>query len=61
MFENRVLRTVFGPKKDKVTGAFRKLHNELHNLYSSPNVIRRMECVGYGGYEKCIQNFDWKD
>jgi hypothetical protein len=38
---NRVLRRIFGPKKDEVTGDWRKLHNEeLHNLYSSPNIIR---------------------
>jgi hypothetical protein len=41
MFENRVLRRIFGPKRDEVTGDWRKLHNEeLHNLYSSPNIIR---------------------
>jgi hypothetical protein len=41
MFENRVLRRIFGPKRDEVTGAWRKLHNkELHDLYSSPSVIR---------------------
>jgi hypothetical protein len=40
MFENRVLR-IFGPKRDGVTGGGRKLHNEeLHNLYSSPSIIR---------------------
>ena len=39
-FENRVLRRIFGPKKDKVTGERRKLHNEeLNDLYSSLNVI----------------------
>jgi hypothetical protein len=37
LFENRVLRRVFGPKRDEVTGGCRKLHN---NLYSSPNIIR---------------------
>jgi hypothetical protein len=37
----RVLRTIFGPKRDEVSGGSRKLHNEeLHSLYSSPNVIR---------------------
>jgi hypothetical protein len=41
VFENRVLRRIFGPKKDGVTGGWRKLHNEeLHNLYSSPSIIR---------------------
>jgi hypothetical protein len=41
---NRVLRRIFGPKRDEVTGDWRKLHNEeLHNLYSSPNIIRMME------------------
>jgi hypothetical protein len=39
-FENRVLRRIFGPKRDEVTGGWRKLHNEeLHNLYSSPGII----------------------
>jgi hypothetical protein len=38
VFENRVLRRIFGPKRDEVTGDCRKLHNEeLRNLYSSPN------------------------
>jgi hypothetical protein len=41
VFENRVLRSIFGPKGDEVTGDWRKLHNEeLHKLYSSPNIIR---------------------
>jgi hypothetical protein len=39
--ENRVLRRIFGPKKDEVTGEWRKLYNEeLHILYSSPDIIR---------------------
>jgi hypothetical protein len=43
VFENRVLRRIFGPKRDEVTGEWRKLHNEgLHNLYSSPNIIRQI-------------------
>jgi hypothetical protein len=42
VFENRVLTKIFEPKKDGVTGGWRKLHNEeLHNLYHSPNIIRR--------------------
>jgi hypothetical protein len=53
VFENRVLRRIFGPKKDEVTGGWRKLYNEkLHNLYSSPSIIRmiksnRMRWAGY--------------
>jgi hypothetical protein len=44
VFENRVLRRIFGPKKDEVTGEWRKLHNEkLHNLYSSPDIIRQVK------------------
>jgi hypothetical protein len=40
VFENRVLRRIFGPKRDEVTGDWRKLHNEeLHNLYSSPSKL----------------------
>jgi hypothetical protein len=41
VFENRVLRRIFGTKRDEVTGEWRKLHNkELHDLYSSPSIIR---------------------
>jgi hypothetical protein len=44
VFENRVLRRIFGPKRDEVTGEWRKLHNEeLHNLYSSPDIIRKIK------------------
>jgi hypothetical protein len=52
VFENRVLRRVFGPKRDEATGERRGLHNEeLNDLYSSPNTIRviklRMRWAGY--------------
>jgi hypothetical protein len=53
VFENRVLRKLFGPKRDGVTGGWRKLHNEkLHNLYSSASIIRiiksrRMRWAGH--------------
>jgi hypothetical protein len=53
VFENRILRRIFGPKRDEMTGEWRKLHNEeLHNLYSSPDIIRqiksrRMRCAGH--------------
>ena len=41
VFENRVLRRVFGPKRDEVTGEWRKLHNEeISDLYSLPNIVR---------------------
>ena len=41
MFENRVLRRIFGPKRDEVTGEWRKLHNEeLNDLYSSLNIVQ---------------------
>jgi hypothetical protein len=52
VFENRVLRRIFGPKRDKMTGEWRKLHKgELNDLYSSPNTVgviksRRMRWVG---------------
>jgi hypothetical protein len=45
--ENRVLRRIFGPKRDEVTGEWRKRHNEeLHNLHSSPNIIRQIRSRG---------------
>jgi hypothetical protein len=44
VFENRVLGRIFGPKRDDVTGEWKKLHNEqLHILYSSPNIIRQIK------------------
>jgi hypothetical protein len=43
VFENRVLWRIFGPERDEVTGEWRKLHREeLHNLYSSPDIIRQI-------------------
>jgi hypothetical protein len=44
VFENKGLRRIFGPRRDEVMGDWRKLHNEeLHNLYSSPNIIRKIK------------------
>jgi hypothetical protein len=44
VFENRILRRIFGPKRDKVTGEWRNLHSEeLQNLYSSPDIIRQIK------------------
>jgi hypothetical protein len=66
VFENRVLRRIFGPKRDQVTGEWRKMHNgELHNLYSSPDIkadqIKENEvggaCGTRGRGEKRVQGF----
>jgi hypothetical protein len=44
VFENRVLRRIFGHKRDEVTGEWRKLHSgKLHNLYSSPDIVRQIK------------------
>jgi hypothetical protein len=53
VIENRVLRRIFGPKRDEVTGGWRKLHNEeLHNMYYLPSIIgmvksKRMRWAGH--------------
>jgi hypothetical protein len=69
VFENRVLRIIFGPKRDEATGEWRKLHNEeLHNFYSSPDIIRqvksrRMRWAGHVarmGEERKVQGFGVK-
>ena len=66
LLENRVLRRIFGPKRDEVTGEWRKLHNEeLNDLYSSPNIVRvnkfrimrwaaHVACMGE---KRCLQGF----
>jgi hypothetical protein len=53
VFENRVLRRIFGPKRDEVIGGWRKLHNEeLHNLHCSPSIIRIIKSrrMGWAGH-----------
>jgi hypothetical protein len=67
LFENRVLRRIFGPKGDEVTGGCTKLHEELHNLYCSLSTVRIIEPrkmrwawhVAPMG-EKCIWNIGGK-
>jgi hypothetical protein len=62
VFENRMLRRIFGPKRDEVTGDWRKLHNEeLHNLYSLPNIIkmiksRKMRWAGHVARRRAKRN-----
>ena len=67
VFENRVLRRIFGSKRDEVTGKWRKLHEKLNNLYSPPNIIWVMKPrKGWAGHvagmrkERCIQGFGWE-
>jgi hypothetical protein len=57
VFENRLLRRIFGPKRDQATGEWRKLHNEeLNSLYSSPNIIRviKLGRMRWAGYVTCM-------
>jgi hypothetical protein len=64
VFENRVVRRKFGPKGDEVVECWRKMHDvELHNLYSSPNIIRTIKSrrMRWAGREdENIQTFDCK-
>jgi hypothetical protein len=46
---NRVPRRIFGPKRDEVAGEWRKLHDELRDLYSSPNIIRMIKQIKEDG------------
>jgi hypothetical protein len=57
MFENRVLRRIFRPKRDEMVGGRRKLHNEeLHNLYSSSSIIRMIKSrrMSWAGHVACM-------
>jgi hypothetical protein len=66
MFEKRVLRRIFGPKKEEVAGGLRRLHNEeLHNLQTLPNILgqsrrKGMTCSTHKREEKCLQYFGGK-
>ena len=58
VFENRVLRRIFGPKRDEVTGEWRILHNEaLNDLYSSPNTARVIKSrrMRWAGHVACME------
>jgi hypothetical protein len=58
VFEIGVLRRIFGPKRDEVTGGRRKLHDEeLHKLYSSSNIIRMMKSrrMEWAGHVECMR------
>jgi hypothetical protein len=59
MSENRVLRRILGPKRDEVTGGWRKLHNkEPRNLYSSPHIIRMIKSrrMRWAGHVACMES-----
>jgi hypothetical protein len=66
VFKNRVLRKISGPERDRVTGEWRRLHNEeLNDPYSTPSInwtIKKRDmgaaCGTYGRQEKCIRVFD---
>jgi len=73
VFENMVLRRIFGPRRDEVTGEWRRLHKEeLNNLYSSPNIVqvitsRRMRWAGHvariGEERRCMGSWwgNWRE
>jgi len=57
VFENTMLRRIFGPRGDEVTGEWRRLHNdELNDLYSSPNIVRVIKCrrMRWAGHVACM-------
>jgi len=68
LFENRVLRRIVGPKRGEVAGSWKQHNEELHDLYTSSNIIRaiRSRMMSWAGHgkcgrvETCVQNFGWK-
>jgi hypothetical protein len=57
VFENRVLRRIFGPKRDEITDEWRKLHNEeLNDMYCSPNIVRliKQRRMRWAGHVACM-------
>ena len=62
VFENMVLRRIFGPRRDEVTGEWRRLHNEeLNDLYSSPNNVRAIKSrrMRWTGHVACMSEEGW--
>jgi hypothetical protein len=59
VFDNKVLRRIFGSKWDEVTGGWRKLHNELHNLYSSPSRMHQVKEYEMG--RACSTHFEMRN
>jgi hypothetical protein len=58
VFENRVLRKIYGPKREEVAGGWRRLHNEeFHNFYASSNIIRviKMRRMRWFGHAACMK------
>jgi hypothetical protein len=57
VFENNVVRRIFGSKREEVAGGWKRLHNELHNLYASPNIIRvtKLGRIRWSGHIACME------
>jgi hypothetical protein len=55
VFESKKLRRMFGPKRDEVTGEWRKLHVELHNVHFPRDIIRMLKSVRWASYVACVE------
>jgi hypothetical protein len=56
-----MLKRIFAPKVEEVVGSWRKLHKELHNLYTSPNIIKVIRLrIRWTGYLACMGETTWK-